>query len=242
MTSRTVVIVDDERLARVQLTKLVQAHPRLECIGEASSGEEALEVVARLKPSVVFLDVQMPRMTGFEVLERLDHDPDVVFVTAHDEHAVRAFEVNALDFLLKPVSSERFLQTVERLFDQKLHSDPSPKVPQLEMRDRLFLTIERRPQFLRVEDLACVTAADDYSELHTVNGRSTLVPQPLYHWETRLPASHFVRIHRSALVNLDAITNLEEQANGGCLVHLKGRAEPLVMSRRFNEQLRRRFR
>jgi two-component system, LytTR family, response regulator len=240
MTALTVVVVDDERLARVQLVELLLQHPHLCLAGEASSGEEATELIGRTRPDVIFLDVQMPRLSGFDVLERIEAGPRVVFVTAHDRHAVRAFEVNALDFLMKPVSRERFARTVERL------SASSPalaaELPRLDYQDRLFLTLDRHPHFLRLSEITCITAADDYAEIHTRAGRSALVAQPLRHWELRLPAAHFARIHRSALVNFDAITRIDEQAGGGCLVHLEGSEQPIAMSRRFAEALRRRFR
>lgn len=249
MSALKVIIVDDERLARVQLAKLVKNVPQLELAAEASSGEQAIEVISSLKPDLVFLDVQMPRMTGFDVLASLEFEPRVVFVTAYDQHAVRAFEVNAVDFLMKPVSDERFSQTIERVLSAVPGSTPSTgspgstdSTPPLEYSDRLFLTIDRHPQFLKLTEIACVTSADDYSEIHTRAGQSTLTSQPLYHWEKRLPAANFIRIHRSALVNLDAVSSLDEQEGGGCLVHVIGQKAPLTMSRRFADQLRRRFR
>lgn len=245
MSALKVIIVDDERLARVQLAKLVKNVPQLELTAEASSGEQAIEVISSVKPDLVFLDVQMPRMTGFDVLAALDFEPRVVFVTAYDQHAVRAFEVNAVDFLMKPVSDERFSQTVERVLSAAPGAAPATatdSTPPLDYTDRLFLTIDRHPQFLKLTEIACVTSADDYSEIHTRAGQSTLTSQPLYHWEKRLPPANFIRIHRSALVNLDAVSSLDEQEGGGCLVHVIGQKAPLTMSRRFADQLRRRFR
>lgn len=239
MTTLKVVVVDDERLARVQLVQMLERHPRLSLIGEASSGEEAVELITRTSPDVVFLDVEMPRLSGFDVLGRVDAGPRIIFVTAYDRHAVRAFEVNALDFLMKPVTGDRLASTVERLLAT---SPPRVELPRLDYGDRLFLTINQHPQFLRLADVACITAADDYSEVHTRSGHSTLVGQPLSHWEQRLPAAHFARIHRGALVNFDAITRMDEQEHGGCLVRVEGQAQPLAMSRRIAESLRRRFR
>jgi len=246
MTARALraVVVDDERLARVQLAQLLTLHPGLHLAGEASSGEEAIELIGRTKPEVIFLDVQMPRMSGFDVLRAIDAGPQVVFVTAYDRHAVRAFEVNALDFLLKPVTQERFARSVERLLTVQrpppASSSAGLKLPNLEYPDRLFLTIHRHPQFVQLSDIACIRAADDYSEVFTRSGRSALVAQTLRHWEQRLPATHFIRIHRSALVNFAAITRIEAHEGGGCRVYVEGPAQPLTMSRRFADALRRR--
>ncbi len=248
--ARRVLLVDDERLARAQLRRMLAAHPELTVVGEAEDVDSAEKQVRDLSPDVLFLDVQMPRASGFDLLARLPSPPRVVFVTAHDVHAVRAFEVNALDYLCKPISPERLAAAVVRI----LASLPSlagaaapPSLPAAdELRlltydDRLLVPLDRRPQLLRVADIAAMTSADDYAELHTRAGKSALLGQSLSTWEQRLPPSHFFRIHRSALINLDALVSLEEKGSAYAAV-VEGCVAPLPVSRRCAETIRQRFR
>lgn len=241
------LLVDDERLARAQLRQMLRAHPEVEVVGEAESAGAALEVARRSAPDVLFLDVQMPGEGGFELLARLPPPaPRVVFVTAFDAFAVRAFEVNALDYLLKPVRPERLARAVARLAraapaEAEEEAD-APDGRPLDFVDRLFLTLAGAAQFVQVADLSCLTAADDYCELHLRDGRSGLVLSSLRTWERRLPARHFVRVHRSAIIQYGAVQRLEPWTNGGFLVHLAGVARPVTISRRYAAELRDRLR
>jgi two-component system, LytTR family, response regulator len=192
--------------------------------------------------------VQMPGRGGFDLLALLPPPaPRVVFVTAHDAFALRAFEVNALDYLLKPVRPERLAEAVARLLAAPAPApaddgDDGDDGRPLDVGDRLFLSVGGAPQFVVVSDLACLTAADDYCELHLRDGRSALVLGSLRAWEKRLPAQHFVRVHRSAIIQYAAVERLEPWSNGGFRVHLAGAATPVVISRRYAAELRGRLR
>lgn len=226
----TAVIVDDERLARAEMRALLAEHPEVRVIGEADSVESAAELVNGRRPDVVFLDIQLVGASGFDLMERLDGDVAVVFVTAYDQHAVRAFEVNALDYLLKPVTPERLAAAIDRLEV----STPAPAAGEpLRYDDRLFLRLDDRMAFLRVDSIKYIAAAGDYSYVHGVNGARHLVKKPLKEWESRLPANHFLRIHRSTIVNLEYVERLEPWSNYSYRVYLKAVDEPLVMSRRY---------
>lgn len=228
------LIVDDERLARRELVALLAAHPEVTVIGEAASVDEAAPLVARLDPDVVFLDIQMPRRSGFELLAASDVRGRIVFVTAHDVHAIRAFEVNALDYLMKPVHPERLAQTIARLRAALPDAAPSN---QLELDDHLFLTEGRAARFVRVRSIVCIRGADDYTELLVADGVTLLSPRPLKDWETRLPERTFVRVHRTAIVNLEHVERVAP-AGDAFRVHLRGAAEPVPMSRRHAARLR----
>lgn len=237
----TAILVDDERLARRELARLLAAHPELTVAGEAASVDEAAELVRRVDPDVVFLDIQMPKRSGFELLEAADVRGRIVFVTAHDVHALRAFEVNALDYLLKPVHPDRLARTVSRLLAaQHAATEPEPAAATaaLENDDHLFLAEGRAARFVRVRTIVCIRGAGDYSELVLADGKRILSPRPLKEWEARLPAQSFARVHRTAIVNLDHVEAVQRISEQAFHVTLRGLAEPVPLSRRHAARLR----
>jgi two-component system LytT family response regulator len=233
------LVVDDERLARKDLTSLLAAHRDIRVVGEAQDVPSALEAIERLNPDLVFLDIQMPGQSGFDLLDQCDFKGKLVFVTAYDEYAIRAFEVNALDYLLKPVNPDRLKRAVDRLE----RADPSEGEPASiwSTEDRLFLSVDNRLRFLRVGSILCIHSAGDYSEVITTDGQKGLVPKPLREWEQRLPAHVFCRIHRSTIIQMDQVERIEEWFNYSFRVHLRGLDKPLVISRRYASVIRHRF-
>lgn len=248
MTRLTAIVVDDERLARRELIGLLGAHPEIAIAGEAASVDEAAALVRSANPDVVFLDIQMPRRSGFELLEAADVRGRIVFVTAHDVHAIRAFDVNALDYLLKPVNPARLAAAIARLVAATAadgapvagRSDPASgtaaETEGLELDDHLFLTEGRAARFVRVRAIVCIRGAGDYSELALADGKQLLSPRPLKEWEARLPAS-FARVHRTAIVNLEHVDSVERTGDDYRVV-IRGIAEPVPMSRRYAQRLR----
>jgi two-component system LytT family response regulator len=238
---RHAVIVDDERLARRELrTLLEEAHADLvRVVGEAASVADAARLVRATDADVVFLDVQLAGETGMDLLPLLGTDVHVVFVTAYDRFALRAFEVNALDYLLKPVEPERLAVTVGRLAAAQ---PPPPARETVGYDDRLLLRLGQERVFVRVRDIAAIEADGDGSTLrlapHLARKPSA---KSLREWEQRLPDRHFVRIHRSTIVNLEYVERLEPWALASQRVFLRGLPEPLLMSRRFATRLRDRF-
>ncbi|UCF19233.1 MAG: response regulator transcription factor [Gemmatimonadota bacterium] len=228
--SHRVVIVDDERLARSELRTLLAEHPELEVVGEAESVSSAAEVIARENPDAVFLDIQLGAETGFDLLELIGAEPAIIFVTAYERHALRAFEVNALDYLLKPVTPDRLRAALERLSLPRPESAPTGP---LDYEDRLLLRLDDRLAFLRVDTIKYIAAAGDYSYVYTSEGKRRLVHKPLKEWEARLPANYFLRIHRSTIVNMEHVERLEPWSNYSYLVYVEGVDEPLTMSRRY---------
>jgi two-component system LytT family response regulator len=227
------IIVDDERLARRELAGMLKQHAQIAIAGEAASVDEAATLVRRLDPDVVFLDIQMPRRSGFELLEAADVRR-VVFVTAHDVHAIRAFDVNALDYLLKPVHPARLAVAIGRLLATA--PPPRPAADKLEADDHLFLTEGRAARFVRVRAIVCIRGAGDYSDV-VLNDKQLLSPRPLKEWEARLPSS-FVRVHRTAIINLDHVERVERAGEDAFRVFLRGLPEPVPLSRRHAARLR----
>jgi two-component system LytT family response regulator len=230
------VIVDDERLARNKLRSLLAQHPQVRLVGEADSVDSAIETIERTRPDVVFLDIQMPGKSGFELVNQVNIPLKIIFVTAFDEYAIRAFEINALDYLLKPVNPERLAKAIERLAAPLAASERSSRP--LEYDDFLFLPFGDSSRFLRVRDIKYVRAADVYSEIGADGGEKTLVLKPLNEWEERLPEKHFARIHRSTIINIEFVERVEKSFNYSYEVYLRGAGGPFTMSRRYAARLK----
>lgn len=240
------VIVDDEPLAREGLRLLLKGEKDIEIVAECQDGPQAVEALRRQRPDLLLLDVQMPEMSGFEVLQQIDKPPPaVIFTTAYDEFAVRAFEVHALDYLLKPFSNERFRQALQRarqrfqasdrhladqirglLNDYRQRAEEAPKTQRLAVKDGTRVVL------LDVGEISWIEAADYYVRLHSDAG-ALMMRESLKKLERRLGKQRFARIHRSALVNLDRVRELRPSFGGDFFVILRdGTRLKLARSRR----------
>jgi len=211
------IIVDDEALARQVLREFLSSHQEIEIIGECANGFEAVKAVTEQKPDLVFLDIQMPKLDGFEVLELIGTGPAVVFVTAHDTFAIRAFEAHAVDYLLKPYSSERFEAALQRAKQRLGEKMPSPSElaasarPPLQYLERLAVKDGTRVFIIPVQKLDYAEAQDDYVELNA-EGKKYLKQQTISTLESGLDPARFVRIHRSYIANVERIVKVEPYA------------------------------
>lgn len=233
MPTLRIVLVDDERLVRSDLRQMLEEYDDVEVVGEATNVDQAAELVAALDFNAVFLDIQMPRKSGFELLPHLPAHVRIVFVTAFDAYAVRAFEVNSLDYLLKPVSPDRLKITLERLRAADAEK-PTPK-ERFSYEDRLFLLTGRRGKFIPLESVRYVQSSGVYSEIIVGDNERYIDNRSLQSWEELLP-DDFVRIHRSYIVNGKRVVG-EINRNAGALgigLHLTidGLSFPLKVSRR----------
>ena len=227
------LVVDDEALARRNLTVLLNRDPEIGSVVECESGLEALEEIRRSKPDLVFLDVQMPECGGFDVLELLGSDlpPTIIFVTAFDEYALRAFEAGALDYLLKPFDDARFARALKRAKERLAHYLP----PTQRAAERLVVRNQGQVLFLNVCDIDWIEAADYYACVH-VGSDTHILRRSLSELEKDLGDESFIRIHRSIVVNIDRIHGLELQTNGEYEVVLKSKVR-LRLSRRYRKRL-----
>lgn len=206
------LLVDDERLGRKHLRQLLAEHPSVTVVGEAGSVPEAATLAAQLRPDVIFLDVQMPPATGFDLLPLLDPAPAIIFVTAHDEFAVRAFAASAADYLLKPVTPERLALALQhaRHGRSPLASTPaSAGDSRLAVDHSLILRDAGRVRRVRVGDIAALVAEGSYTRVHLATERPMLVFKRMTAWEASLPAPPFFRLERSLLINLDRVAGLD---------------------------------
>jgi len=226
------LIVDDEPLARSNLSVLLRLDPEIEIVGECSSGADALAEIRSAMPDLVFLDVQMPECDGFDVLERLGkHLPAaIVFVTAYDQYALRAFEAGALDYLLKPFDNARFDRALSRAKQRILSGKDLPRTP-----ERLAIKSVGQVSFVKISEIDWIEAADYYACLH-VGPRTHLLRRSMAELEQELDPSVFCRIHRSTIVNLARVSRMELGADGEYGVMLENGAS-LRLSRRYSKEL-----
>jgi len=229
-TNMRAILVDDEPLARFELRRLLRAHPEVEIVAEAGDGEEALRMIAAHRPDVLFLDIQMPGMTGFDLLERIGGEiPDVIFTTAFDRHAVRAFEVNALDYLLKPVAPGRLQAALGRLGAR----------PPAERLSQVFVRDGARCWIVRLSDIFLLESEGNYTRL-LFAGERPLIRRSLNALERQLDPRTFFRANRRQIVNLHWIASTSTGADGGLSLQLTG-GRTVELSRRRSDELRTRL-
>lgn len=221
------LIIDDERLAREELKSLLKDYHEIEIIDEAKNPEEAIKKIKELKPDLIFLDVQMPGMTGFEMLQELDEIPKVVFVTAYDEFALKAFEVKALDYVLKPVDPQRLEETIKKIMVNDDEFQSSVKVPKydrntrpLTITDRIFIKDGEKCFYVSLEQVRLFESDGNYVKVY-FNKSRPLILRSLNSLEERLDPEHFFRANRKFIVNLNWIEKVENWFNGGLQVELR---------------------
>lgn len=224
------LLVDDERLARKQLRGLLAHFPEVEIVAESAAVPQALAAVQAHHPDVVFLDIQMPGASGFEFLESAEGSFATIFVTAHDRFALRAFEVNGLDYLLKPIERDRLAKAILRISQRPQATVPAET--SLKSTDYLFVTGRSGSRFIQVRKIQHVVAAGPYTEIFVDDGSRWMMLRSIKEWQARLPMDQFAAIHRSTIVNLDFVERMEALPNYSYRIGLRGSKCQLLMSRR----------
>lgn len=233
------LIIDDERLARQELKKLLEKYHEIQIIGECANAVEALEKIPALNPDLIFLDVQMPEINGFQLLEKLDDVPRVVFVTAYDEYALKAFEYNALDYLLKPVQSQRLDETIKKLLHEKSNSTSykhSKDGGYLTEQNQVFIKDGDKCWFVKLSDIRLFESEGNYVRVYFHNFKP-LILKSLNNLEERLHPQQFFRASRKHIVNLKWIESVENWFNGGLMAKLKS-GEQVEISRRQSSKFK----
>jgi len=210
------IIIDDEPLARVIIKEYLQSFPKVEVVQECNDGFEGVKAIQQQQPDLIFLDIQMPKINGFEMLELIEEPPAVIFTTAFDEYAIRAFESHAIDYLLKPFSKERFDKAIGKLLDQRNASYARETTPVLletasqspMQQQRVVVKIAGKIRIIPVEEIHFLEAADDYVKIHTKEG-SYLKNKTMSHFEQTMDPQFFVRTHRSYMLNIQQITRID---------------------------------
>ncbi len=219
------LIVDDERLARNELKRLLEEFPRIDIIGEAANAEEAIPMIEEMKPDLLFLDIQMPGKNGFELLEALeDTVPEVIFTTAYDEYALKAFEFNALDYIMKPIDSARLSEAIQRIEEEQQSEIPSAKKEksenELTVFDQVFVKDGEKCWFVRLGKVRLFESMGNYVRLH-FDDQKPMILKSLNSLEERLDPKIYFRANRKHIINLNWIDKIEPWFSGGLLVTLK---------------------
>lgn len=224
------VIVDDEPPARERLATLLAAHPNVKIVGEAGDVETAREVCARESPDLVLLDIHLPRSSGFDLVPLLHGSPAIIFVTAYDHHAVKAFEFHALDYLLKPVHPDRLAQALSRIGTKPTEQSGS---------NRVALSEDKGIRLVPTQSITHIEAVDNYTNVHLLDGPAAFIRRSLSGWEKLLPRDQFIRIDRSLLVRLQAVESLVSESRDSSLLRIAGQEQPLQLGRKAALVLRR---
>ena len=230
----TCLIVDDEKLARELLREYLEGFPEIEIIGESAKGNEAVELINKMKPDILFLDVQMPGMNGFDVLEEIDHEPYVIFTTAYDQYAIKAFEKNAVDYLLKPLDEERFRSAVNRSLKRKTAEKGSVeellrsiKSDSRNFETHIFVQKSEKLFNLPVEEIVYLEASGDYTIITTRNDQF-VSSSGIGKLEEIMDPDAFIRVHRSTIININYLKEIERHFNGGMIVKMQsGKSFPV---------------
>ncbi len=228
------LIVDDEAPAREALHDLLSAHRNVKVVGEADSAAAAASLCGVLRPDLVFLDVQMPKGDGFSILPKLQPLPAIIFVTAYDQFAVRAFDVNAIDYLLKPVDPERLTRALGRAF----HAPRPAAAKPYALADRIILRGDSEMVSVFVPEVTGIIADENYTRVCLAGARPIFIRRGISEWESLLPKPPFLRAHRSLIINLDALTVVKIE-DGDLIVAIRGFEEPLALGRRASRRVKR---
>jgi len=227
MTNIKAIIIDDECLARDLVRKYLESFKQIEIIAEFEDGFNGLKGINELKPDLVFLDIQMPKLTGLEMLELIDTMPHIIFTTAYDQHAIKAFELNAVDYLLKPFSKERFGQALSKVFEKHQVGQYSSNINELKngieqtaTLDKIVVKDHSHIHVIALEDIVYIASEDDYVMIHTKD-RKYLKNKTMKFYETHLDKTNFARIHRSYIVNLNYINKIEKYGKDSYQVELQ---------------------
>ncbi len=223
------IIVDDERLARNELKRLLEDFPRINIVGEAANADEAIELINELNPDLLFLDIQMPGKNGFELLETIeDRVPEVIFTTAYDEYALKAFEYNALDYIMKPIDSVRLAEAIQKVESEMKRAEVAPAETYLGESDQVFVKDGEKCWFVKLGKVRLFESMGNYVRLH-FEDQKPMILKSLNSLEERLDPKIFFRANRKHIINLNWIDKIEPWFSGGLLVTLKGgeKATPL---------------
>lgn len=228
------IIIDDERLARTELRKLLQDYPEIEVVDEAANADEGIAKIDSIHPDLIFLDIQMPGKTGFDMLGELDRAPHVIFTTAYDEYALKAFEVNALDYLLKPIDSKRLADAIQKLHLAEIKENhlaaENTNQSMLGEDDQVFVKDGERCWFVKLNEIRLFESVGNYAKVF-FGPNKPLILKSLNALEERLDQKTFFRANRKHIVNLRMIDKIEPYFNGGLLLEIKG-GEKIEVSRR----------
>lgn len=235
----TTLIIDDERLARLNLRKKLNIYPEIEVIGEANGITTGIKAIRDLNPDLLFLDIHLSDGNGFDLLNKVEFKGKIIFVTAYDEYACRAFEINALDYILKPISNERLKRAISSLLLSE-NENTGQVLHKFRYDDRIMIEQKKNIHFIKVENIVCIKADREYTYLFENGGKEYLVLKSIGYWQKELPDEQFARVHRNSIINFNYIEKTEKTGNTA-KIFLKSISEPVSISRGYYKLIKNRY-
>jgi two-component system LytT family response regulator len=239
MKRLTALIIDDERLARLNLRKKLSMISEIEVIGEASGMDTGIKAIRDLNPDLLFLDIKLSDGNGFDLLNKVEYKGKVIFQTAYDEYACRAFEINAIDYLLKPITKERLKKVVDTLITAENEKNVC-NTQKFRYDDRIMIEQKNSIHFLKLENIIYIKADREYTTLFETGGNKYFVLKSIGHWQQKLPDEHFVRVHRNSIINFNYIERTVKYVNTAS-IYLKSIPEPISISRGYYRLIKARY-
>jgi two-component system LytT family response regulator len=244
------ILVDDVELMRITLKKVLEQFPHIDLIGEASDFDSAKELINSAKPDLVFLDIDLNGLTSIDLLSQVNHVPKIIFITSHPDFAIKAFELNAIDYILKPISTERIKKAIERLtndevapkqVENEVNSPLTENNERFEADQIILLSFDNKMNFIKVKDINYIEAFGNYTKIYMNDGKLSITYNSINGWASRLPEDMFIQIHRSTMVNLTQITKIERAANDTGRLQLSGIEKPFEISRSYFYQMKKKY-
>jgi two-component system LytT family response regulator len=239
MRRLTTLIIDDERLARLNLRKKLNTYSEVEVIGEASGVEAGIKAIRELQPDLLFLDIHLSDGNGFDLLNKAEFKGKIIFVTAFDEYACRAFEINAIDYLLKPISNERLKSAIMNIIHSENEKSNS-SLHKFRYDDRLMIEQKKMIHFIKIENIIYIKADREYTYLFENGGKEYLVLKSIGYWQKELPDEQFARVHRNSIINFNYIEKTERVGNTA-KIFLRSVPEPVTISRGYYKLIKNRY-
>jgi two-component system LytT family response regulator len=239
------VVVDDVDMMRVTLKKVLDGFPNIEIIGEASDYESAKQLINDTKPELVFLDIDLNGLTSIDLLNEINCSPKIIFITSHPDFAIKAFELNAVDYILKPISADRLRRAIDRVTE--MGAEPMEGSIMDESQERfkadqiILLNFDSKLTFIKVQDINYIEAFGNYTKIYMNDGKLSITYNSIKNWDNRLPNDVFIQIHRSSIVNLLNVVKIEKWTNDTGRLFLKGVEKPFEISRSYFFQIKKKY-
>lgn len=239
------VVVDDVDMMRVTLKKVLDGFPNIEIIGEASDYESAKSLINETKPDLVFLDIDLNGLTSIDLLNEINCSPKIIFITSHPDFAIKAFELNAVDYILKPISADRLRRAIDRVTELNSESFEDAGMDESQERFKadqiILLNFDSKLTFIKVQDINYIEAFGNYTKIYMNDGKLSITYNSIKNWDNRLPNDVFIQIHRSSIVNLLNVIKIEKWTNDTGRLFLKGVEKPFEISRSYFFQIKKKY-
>jgi two-component system LytT family response regulator len=237
------VLVEDVESMRMVLKKLLSSFDKIQVIGEASDFEEAQEIISEERPDLLFLDIDLNGLTSIDLLNKINYKPMVIFISSHADFAIKAFELEAVDYLLKPISLDRLTKALEKVTNKWEETDNWSEESNSKFGTEhiILLTFDNRLSFVKISDINYIEAYGNYTKVYLIDGRLSVTYNSIKNWETRLPEDIFIQIHRSTIINLQNVMRIEKWANDTGRLFMKGSEKPFEVSRNFFFQIKKKY-